>query len=526
MSTLLVILSVLTARSAYQANYINYETGKEFLVYAHAARGPKDVFAQVEDISLRTTGGKDIKVAYIGDALYPYWWYFRDYPNKVWLKDELTRDLLNYPVIIGDDEQYSKILAILKDGYIDTKYTRLVWPMQDYFNMTWKRLWDGIKNPQMRQAIYNIWLNKDYRLYASVANNSNLTLETWQPSQNIHLFIKKDVVANIWTYGNLPAQSESVTIDPYEGKYVTLTPDQFFGTTGAAEGQFTMPRGIAFAPDGSYYIADSHNHRIQKFSAAGEFLTSWGSYASVDIGAAPGGTFNEPWGIAVAPDGSVYVADTWNYRIQKFSPDGKFITMWGEPGPGETPTKFWGPRGVAVDQDGLVYITDTGNNRVVVFDDQGKFLTQFGINGINPGEFDEPVGIAVDEDGLVYVADTWNQRIQVFDQVTPNAFQYLREWSVSGWFGQSVNNKPFLALDGSGNVFVTDPDGYRVLEFNDQGGIIRGWGEPSSGIDGFGSPSGIAVDSEGKVWVTDAENNYVLKFSLPPTSAVSLPELP
>lgn len=521
-----VVLLVLTARSAFQASFINYDTGKEFLVYAHAARGPKDVFEQVEEISQRTTGGKDIKVAYVGDALYPYWWYFRDYPNKVWLEDKLTRDLLNYPVVITDDEHYSKTQAILKDGYYEVKYKRLVWPMQDYFNMTWSRFWEGFTDPEMRQAIFNIWLNKDYGLYSKLSKNSNLTIENWEPSGNIYLYIKKDIVAQIWTYGALPVQTEVAETDPYAGKYIELIPDKFFGSSGSIEGQLTAPRDVAIAADGSLYVADSQNHRIQKFSADGEFRLSWGSYASADSGNAPGGTFNEPWGIAVGPDGAVYVADTWNHRIQKFTADGKFITMWGVPGLAELPDQFWGPRGIAVDKNGLVYVTDTGNNRVVVFDDQGTFQRQFGSNGINPGEFDEPVGIDVDDDGRVYVADTWNQRIQVFEPVDPSGYNFLKEWSVSGWYGQSINNKPFLALDGDDNVYVTDPDGFRVLEFDQSGNFLRGWGEVSSGIDGFSSPCGIAVDEEGKVWVTDAENNFALRFTLPEVEAISLPQQP
>ncbi len=525
------VLLVFTARSAFQANYINYDTAKEFLVYAHSARGPKDVLEQVEEISLRTTGGKDIKVAYIGDALYPYWWYFRDYPNKVWLQDDLTRDLLNYPIVIADDERYTKTQAILKDGYFETKYTRLVWPMQDYFGLTWERIWKGFINPEMRQAILDIWLHKDYTLYSKVSGNNNLRLETWQPSANIYLFIKKDIVSQIWTYGALPVQTEVVETDPYESNHIELTPDKIFGSTGNLGGQLSAVRGIAVAGDGSIYVADSQNHRIQKFSSEGEYLMGWGSYATVDSGNAPGGTFNEPWGIAVGADGRVYVADTWNHRIQVFSADGKFITMWGVPGLAEQPDQFWGPRGIAVDKSGLVYVTDTGNNRVAVFSSTGEFKTQFGTNGINPGEFDEPVGIAVDGNGLIYVVDTWNQRVQVFER-SDNGFTVMKEWPVAAWFGQSINNKPFIALDAEGHVFVTDPDGFRVLEFDQSGNYMRGWGAPSSGIDGFGLPTGIAVDAIGRVWVSDAENNYVLRFNLPAVVTQAepvepeIPELP
>jgi sugar lactone lactonase YvrE len=524
------VLAFLTTRSAYQANYINQDTAKEFLVYAHAARGPKDVLKQVEDISLRITGGKDIKVAYIGDALYPYWWYFRDYPNKTWFENNLTRDLLQYPLVISDDDDYTKTQAILKDGYVEFTYKRLLWPMQDYFNLKLPQVWKDFKDPQMRKAIFEIWLNKDYSLYGKLKNNPNLTVETWQPSASIHFFIQKDIVAKIWSYGVLPTTADTTVIDPYVNKFISLTPEKFFGAAGTLDGQFTSPRGIAVGLDGSIYVADSRNHRIQRFSASGEWLSSWGTYASVDAGEAPGGTFNEPWGIAVGPDGSVYVADTWNYRIQKFTSDGKFVTMWGKPGTADSPTTFWGPRGIVVDKNGHVFITDTGNNRVVIFDDQGNYLNQFGINGINPGEFDEPVGLAVDSSGRLYVVDTWNQRTQVFESSDTNAsFQFVYEWSVAGWYGQSVNNKPFIAVDQKGNVFVTDPDGFRVLEFNQDGVIQNVWGDYSSGIDGFGKPAGLALSSDGKLWVSDADNNYILQFSVPASSAIvpsGLPELP
>jgi predicted membrane-bound mannosyltransferase/sugar lactone lactonase YvrE len=522
-----LILTILTARSSYQANYINFDNAKEFLVYAHGAAGPKQILSQVEEISTRITGGKNIKVAYLGDALYPYWWYFRDYPNKMWYKDALTKDLLNYPLVISDDTMLTKTQSILGNSYNQYDYKRLWWPMMDYTNLTYERVKNAVSNPQMLEALFDIWFNKDYTLYAKITNNQSLTLETWQPSAGLHFFIKKDIVAEIWDYGTTPAQSAVTVVDPYANYYAKLTPDSFFGQAGTAAGQFSDAHGIALAPDGSVYVTDTNNSRIEHFSATGQLLTSWGVAGNVNQGSAPGGSFKEPWGIAVSPDGSVYVADTWNYRIQKFSADGSFITMWGTAGQGESPTAFWGPRGIAVDQKGDVYVTDTGNKRVVVFDGNGTYIAEFGTYGMDGGQFDEPVGIAVDKDGLVYVADTWNKRIQVF---TPDAsgktFDFTRSWDVNAWNNQSTENKPFLAVDDSGNVFVTDPAGFRVLEFTNKGQIVRVWGDYSAGIDGFGNPVGIALDNNGHVWVMDSGNSFVLRFTLPTTSATSNAEIP
>ena len=520
------ILAVLTARSSFQANYINYDTGKEFLVYAHSARGPKDVYDQVWDISYRTTGGKDVKVAYLGDALYPYWWYFRDFPNKNWVKDKLTRDLSQYPLVISDDTLLEKARAILGNDYYEFKYKRLVWPMQDYMNLSLKNTWDLIKDPQMRKAIFEIWLDKDYSRYASLKGLGSLTVENWEPSGNIYLFIKKDTVASIWGYGTTPQIQESEP-DPYADKLVNLIPDKFFGIAGSDIGQFDGAHDIAIGKNGDLYIADSKNNRIQRFTADGQFVSSWGVYGSVDGGSAPGGSFNEPWGIATGPDGSVYVADTWNYRIQKFTADGRFLTMWGTSGTADTPDAFWGPRGIVVNSKGQVFITDTGNNRVVIFNEDGNYLSQFGVNGMNSGEFDEPVGLAVDDQDNLYVVDTWNQRIQVFEEQGAGLnYQWNREWNVNAWTGSSINNKPFIDVDRNGHVFVTDPDAYRVLEFDNQGNIIRVWGNYSSGIDGFGLPIGIAVDAEDHLWVSDAENGYILRFSLPEISQTVNADLP
>jgi uncharacterized protein (TIGR03663 family) len=511
------ILAVLTIRTAYRASYVNYDTAMEYLVYAHAARGPKDILAQVEEISRRITGGKDIVVAYDNDALYPYWWYFRDYPNKLWYTDNPTRDLLNAPLIIASESNYSKVDSIVKDGYVYTEYMRLWWPNQDYFNLTWERVRYAITNPQLRAAIFDIWLNRDYSAYAKVTNNANLQLNTWQPSSRFRLYIRKDIVGKIWNYGAVPSLPTTTQKDPYAGKIAQIQPEVTFGAPGTDPGQFQKPRGIATAPDGTIYVADASNNRIQHLTVDGKALQTWGTFADVSKGDAPGGTFNEPWGIAVGPDGSVFVSDTWNHRVEKFSADGKFLKMWGYFGQAEKPEAFWGPRGVAVDSKGRLFVTDTGNKRIVIFDSEGNFISQFGSAGIDPGQFDEPVGVALDQKGDVYVTDTWNQRVQVFQpDASGKNYTPLRNWEVSGWFGQSLDNKPFIAVDqNTGNVFVTDPEGYRVLEFDPNGAFVRGWGDYSTGPDGFGLAAGVAVDAQGKVWVTDAANMRVLRFTMP-----------
>jgi predicted membrane-bound mannosyltransferase/sugar lactone lactonase YvrE len=508
-------LAVLTARTAYQASFINYDFATEYLVYAHGAPGPKEALAQIEEISKRTVGGLDIVVGYDNETNYPYWWYLRHYPNKKFYGDTPTADLRNAPVIAVGDPNYAKIEPIVKDNYIKYEYTRLWWPMQDYFDLNWTRIWNALSDSKMRQALLNIWLNRDYSLYSQITNNKSLTLTTWSPAAKMRLYIRKDIAAQMWNYGAVPNISQSSVTDPYEKGLVKMAYDKAFGEAGTNPGQYNAPRGLAVAPDGTLYVADSRNNRIQHLAADGKVIQTWGTFADVAKGNAPGGTFNEPWGVAVAKDGSVYVTDTWNHRVEKFSADGKFQTMWGYFGQAEKPDALWGPRGIAVDSKGRVFVVDTGNKRVAIFGPNGEAVSSFGTAGIDPGQFDEQVGIAFDSQGRVYITDTWNQRLQVFQpDANGTNFTPLRQWDVSGWFGQSLDNKPFIAVDATGNVFVTDPDAGRVLEFSSEGQFLRGWSDLLGDIPAMVMPAGLAVDGQNGLWVTDASMNRILHFNL------------
>lgn len=556
--TFFALLAVLTARASFRAAYVNYDNATEYLVYAHAATGVKEVMAQAEEISRRTAGGMNVAIAYDASApdtgvSWPMVWYLRDYTNQRSF-DVPTRSLRDAVVIIVDQKNFDKIEAAIGDGYYRFDYIRMWWPNQDYFSLStlrdpslpfdenyscrgllgfyrWNKSRDyspicnALTDPNIRAGIIDIWLNRDYTRYAQALGRSDMTLTTWQPADQMRLYIRKDVASQIWNYGVGPSVSSQAE-DPTVGKIVDLSTDLVLDSAQAQPVFLNAPRGLAFAPDGTLYVADSRNNRILHLDLTGAVLHEWGAFgdANVSVESAPIGTFNEPWGIAVGPDGSVYVTDTWNHRVQKFTATGTPLTMWGQYGLPGTIEGFWGPRGVAVDRNGRVYVADTGNKRIMVFDKNGGYLTEFGSAGLDPGQFDEPVGVAIGNDGTVYVTDTWNQRVQSF---IPSAdgltFTPYRQWDVYGWFGQSVDNKPFIAVNAENHVFITDPEGYRVMEFTDSGELVRVWGDYGDTFNTFGLAAGIAVDAEGHIWVTDAAFNRIMRFTLPGAEIVNPP---
>ncbi len=506
-------LAILTARAAFMASYVNYDSAEEYLVYAHSTPGDKIALQQITDISRRLTGGLDLTVGYDDKTTYPFWWYLRNFPNQRFFGNAPTRDLRDVPVILVGQDNFGKIEAVVGQAYDKFDYLRIWWPNMDYMNLNWERIQNAIVDPQMREALFQIWLNRDYTKYAQLTGQ-DMSLQNWNPSEKMRLYIRKDVISQLWDYGS-STSTTPIQADPYEGKQVSLTADKIIGTPGTADGQFQNPRDVALAPDGTLYISDTSNNRIQHLDAEGNVLHVWGSFADISKGEAPGGTFFEPWGIAVGKDGSVYVADTWNHRIQQFSADGSFINMWGYFGQADTPFAIWGPRDIAIDSKGNLFITDTGNKRIVVYDQNGNYVTQFGTVGMEAGQFDEPVGIAVDEDGLVYVADTWNQRIQVMVADAAGTYLPLISWDVVAWYGQSLDNKPFVAIDNNGNLYTTDPEGYRVLHFTSIGKFINYFGDLGSEPDGLNLPTGIIVDENGGLWIADTGNGRILHFSSP-----------
>ena len=486
-----IVLSLLTIRFAWMASFINYDNVKELLVYAHGTPDIKIALAQIDLISLHTVGDRQIKFAYDDDSTWPLEWYFRDYPNRVYYGANPTREALDAPIVIVGPKNENKAKPFLGDQYYRFTYRLVWWPKEDYKGMTPARLWRMLKDPETRRAIWDVFF---YRRYKT-------PLTQWPYVHYFYLYIRKDVYQKVWELGVAPPPPPE-EVEPYARGFRTIMPSLEIGTCGSGPGQFLSPRNLAIDKEGNIYVADSGNNRIQKLSPEGQFLRQWGS-----SGVAPG-QFNDPWGIAVDEKGNVYVADTWNHRIQKFDSEGNFLTSWGyfvnTEGKLEQPGGFWGPRAIAIDSEGNLYVADTGNKRIQKFSPEGIFLGQWGGLGNAEGLFDEPVGIAIDPAGNIYVADTWNRRIQKFDE----NFQFIKEWPIYGWESRSVVNKPYLVASPDGRLFVTDPEFHRVLVFDLEGNFLFTFGRYGE----LNLPLGLAVDQQGNLYVADSGNCRILKF--------------
>lgn len=278
---------------------------------------------------------------------------------------------------------------------------------------------------------------------------------------------------------------------------------QAVGVRGASPGGLDSPRGLGVAPNGDVYVTDLSNARIAVFGADGTFKFNFGK-----IGAEPGkgkpGEFNEPSGVAVGPDGTVYVADAWNGRVQKFDAKGK---VQGEYGGGRY--SFYSPRNVATDRNGNLYVADTGNSAVKVISPDGKIAKVIGGRGSSGGQFNEVFGVAVNSKGEIYVADPGNKKIHKFSAMP--AGEFIKDRKVAGW-QTSAPFWPHLAVDKMDNVYAVD-SGNRKIWVYDSELNYRGTLGGAEGQELFASPLGIGFGPNGEMWVGDVANNKLLKLA-------------
>ncbi len=306
------------------------------------------------------------------------------------------------------------------------------------------------------------------------------------------------------------ADSDNHRIQKFDsnGNFITK-----WGSIGLGDGEFARPEGIAIGSDGSVFVTDVFNNRVQKFDSNGAFITKWGNYCVMDVDddGTPDqlceGGFYLPRSIAIGPDGSVYVSDSSNHRVQKFDGNGVFMTQWGSMGSEER--QFNIPRGIAVDSSGFVYVVDSGNCRIQKFDSHGNFVHQWGNFGFGNGQFYFPNGIAIGTDGYVYVSDFLGDCIQKFD----SSGNFVMKWGTSGSGDGQLSGIEGIAIGSGGYLFVTEIGNQRIQKFDLNGNFIKRWGSGGNDDGLFLGPNGVAIDSDGFIYVADTYNNRIQKFN-------------
>jgi PKD repeat protein/sugar lactone lactonase YvrE len=280
-----------------------------------------------------------------------------------------------------------------------------------------------------------------------------------------------------------------------------------YGLYGTGDGEFNLPSGIAVDAAGNLYVNDAGNNCIQQFTSTGTFIAKWGSNGTGD------GQFDIPWGVAVHPKlGDIYITDQINNRVQVFDSSGNFIREWGGYGRPyfwtDANGKFYAPRGITIDSSGYVYVVDSWNDRVQKFTSDGTFITKWGSRGTGNGGFNNPLGIVVDAAGNVYVADDQNHRIQQFTSTGT----FITKWGVLGT-GNEQFNRPFgIGIDSDGFIYVSEWGNHRIQKFDSDGIFITTWGSYGTGDGQFDCPTGVVVDAMGYVYITDFNNHRIQKF--------------
>ncbi len=317
---------------------------------------------------------------------------------------------------------------------------------------------------------------------------------------------------------------------------------------------FVNPQGITMDKSGYVYVMDSGNHRIQKFTSDGAFVTKWGRKGSGNGEFGSIEDFGPFPGIITDREGNVYVADSGNHRIQKFTSDGDFVAKWGKAGRGEG--EFNSPEGMVIDSEGFIYVADSKNHRIQKFTTDGVFTAKWGQKGIRNGEFNEPKGIAIDSEGNVYVTDSLNYRIQKF---SPDG-AFLMKWGSFASDGVGESYPESIVIDGEGHIYVAQRDNIykfgpgggsfisewlryndnerfqtvsgmvidhasgemyvveggsrnRILKFRQDASFINKWGSGGSGEGEFIVPHLITMDQNGDIYIADAGNFRIQKFN-------------
>ena len=247
------------------------------------------------------------------------------------------------------------------------------------------------------------------------------------------------------------------------------------------------PMGVAVDDSGQVYVVDNGNARVQKFTNTGTYLGEFG-----------GGVLSTPWDLVIDENLRAFVLDKDAAKVSVFEADGSLAYEFGAPG--DSSGQFTSPRGIGRGGDGSIYVADSDNHRIQKFAPDGTFLTKWGaeIPGQGDGVFNSPDDVTVGPSGRVFVVDRINDRIQRFGfTALPTPDESLQVEYV-----MTFSERPgAISFDSSGNLFVgnfyyagQDADPTSIWKINAITGQSEKFGPR------IADPDAVLVDRLGSVW--------------------------
>ncbi len=278
-----------------------------------------------------------------------------------------------------------------------------------------------------------------------------------------------------------------------------------------------QPMGVAPSRDGKrLYVTDYAKPAVFVFDFEARRMSLLGGEEH---------GFKSPLGIAVDDRDNVYVVDSTPRLIRVFEPTGKFLRNI-------TDESLERPTGIAIDTSRRrIYVADSArrnsdNHMIHIFDMDGSYLKGFGGAGNEEGKFFFPTYLALDGSGNLYVTDTMNTRVQVFDGKGRHLKTLGQRGDAFGMFDKPKG----VAVDSFGNVYVVDSAWSNVQIFNQRGEILLFFGGRGRFPGLLFNPTGIAIDKDNRVYVADAFNGRIGIYQLINTKAedsfVTLPPRP
>lgn len=305
--------------------------------------------------------------------------------------------------------------------------------------------------------------------------------------------------------------------------------DAIIGGQGLGAGQFHSVHGGSVDSRGNLYVADAYGWSVERYTDTGDLDTSWcGDGVMGTFGNEPD-QFRYPFGAAADANGNVYVADSQNHRVVRYTPSGDLDTSWGGGDgiignmQGSGVDQFDFPQDVAVDGQNRLYILDAGNHRIVRYTSSGVLDTSWATGGIiletdgsGSAQNKSIIGITVSPSGCIYVSDSVLHRIKRY---TPSG-SLDTSWA-SGGILSGLNGPRGLATDASGNLYIADSDNHRVLRYTSAGLIDTSWGGGDgivggmmgSGIDQLSTPQDVVVNpSTNALYIADLGNRRTMRY--------------